>query len=153
MTPEQAMETGSELIKLLTQQRLLYVQLRDLAAKQSSLVDGNDPETLLRILAGRQRLIDRLSVLDRELRPIRQDWQRVSDMLPMKQRSEAQKLIQNVQDILGEIIARDERDSNALSKQRQQVAGEIRNVSAGKRMNRAYGGEQVIMPGRSLGQA
>ena len=152
MTPDQAMDTGSKMIHLLTQQRLLYIQLRDLASRQSTLVDGKDPETLLRILAGRQRLIDRLAGLDRELRPVRADWQKIAEMLPPQQRQQAQELVQNVQNILGEIIVRDERDSETLSQQRQEVAKEICNVNAGKRVNRAYGGPQYT-PGRSLGHA
>ena len=66
MTPAQAMDVGTKLIQLLSQQRLLYRQLKDLANKQSSLVDGRDPEMLLRVLASRQRLIDKLSVIDKE---------------------------------------------------------------------------------------
>ena len=52
MTPAQAMDVGTKLIQLLSQQRLLYRQLQELAQKQSRLVDGRDPETLLRVLAG-----------------------------------------------------------------------------------------------------
>ena len=63
MTPAEAKDVGGKLIHLLSQQRLLYRQLKELAQKQSSLVDGNDPETLLRVLAGRQRLIDKLSAI------------------------------------------------------------------------------------------
>jgi len=138
MTPAQAMDVGDKLIQLLSQQRLLYRQLRELAEKQSDLVDGRDPEMLLRVLAGRQRLIDRLRTIDKELEPIRRDWQGIARSLPPAQRDEAQRLVAGVQEILGDIIARDERDSEVLLAQRQHVADEIGSTSRGKQVNQAY---------------
>jgi hypothetical protein len=132
------MDVGSRLIHLLTQQRLLYRQLQELAARQSELVDGRDPEMLLRVLAGRQRLIDRLGAIDKELEPIRGDWQRIAQTLPAAQREEALALVASVQEILGEILARDERDTKTLGSQQQQVAAQIRATTAGKKMNAAY---------------
>ncbi len=138
MTLAQANDVGSKLIHLLSQQRLLYRQLRELAQKQSSLVTGENPEMLLRVLAGRQRIIDRLSSIDKELRPIRDEWQKIAMNLPQTQRAEAQRLVAEVQEILGEIIARDEKDSQAMSDNQQQVASEIKATSSGKRVNQAY---------------
>ena len=93
---------------------------------------------LLKILAGRQRLIDRLSLIDRELRPIRADWQKVSASLPAAQREEAKGLIDSVQAILGEIIARDTADTQTLHTQQKKVAAEIQGAVTGKRVNQAY---------------
>jgi len=147
MTLTEAKDVGAHLIHLLTQQRLLYRQLRELAQKQTSLVDGSNPEMLLRVLAGRQRIIDRLGMIDRELKPIREQWQQLAKTLPALQRQEAQQLIEEVQQILGEIIARDEKDSHVLSSRHQQVAAEIRTTTIGKRMHQAYG------PNKNSGQS
>jgi len=100
MTLTEAKDVGAHLIHLLTQQRLLYRQLRELAQKQSSLVDGNNPEMLLRVLAGRQRIIDHLGGIDRDLKPIRAQWQQIAKTLPPSQRQEAQQLVEEVQEIL-----------------------------------------------------
>ena len=144
MTPAQAMDVGSKLIHLLTQQQFLYRQLQELAQKQSDLVDGNNPELLLRVLAGRQRLIDRLAGVNRELEPIRGNWQEIAQTLPEEQRDQAQTLVADVQRILGEILARDERDTKTLSQHHQQVAAEIRTTTSGKRMHQAYGQAQRV---------
>ena len=138
MTVTEAKDIGSKLIQLLTQQKFLYRQLKELTQKQTSLVDGNEPDMLLKILAGRQRLIDRLSLIDRELRPIRADWQKVSASLPAAQREEAKGLIDSVQAILGEIIARDTADTQTLHTQQKKVAAEIQGAVTGKRVNQAY---------------
>ena len=138
MTPAQAMDVGERLINLLSQQRLLYRQLQELAQKQSRLVDGSDPEMLLRVLAARQRLINKLSAIDHELEPIRADWKKIAQALPEGQRQEALALVASVQEILGAILVNDEKDTKALNNQRQRVSSEIRDASAGKRVNQAY---------------
>ena len=136
--PVKMKDVGGKLIHLLSQQRLLYCQLHELSQKQSSLVDGSDPEMLLRLLAGRQRIIDRLSAIDRELEPIRADWQRIAQALPITQREEAQRLVMEVQEILGDILARDERDTKMLSHHQQQISGQIQSANTGKRLHNAY---------------
>lgn len=146
MTAAQAKDVGDMLIQLLTQQALLYRQLHELAQKQGSLVDGRNPEMLLRVLAGRQRIIDRLSVIDGQLRPIRAQWQEVTASLPAAQREEAQSLVTQVQSLLGEILAQDEKDTQALSSQHQEVAQELRGAAQGRRMNKAYGMASSPMP-------
>ena len=139
MTPAEAMDVGSQLIHLLSQQQLIYRQLHRLTEKQGSLVSSEDPETLLRVLSGRQRLIDRLNVLDGELAPLRAGWQEIAASLPQAQQQQAQELIDSVGEILGEILAVDERDMRNLCRQKEKIARDIRAASLGKRMNRAYG--------------
>jgi hypothetical protein len=139
MKEVQASDIGVRLIELLTQQSILYRQLRELSQKQTGLADGSDPETLLKILAARQRLIDKLKVITGELTPIRSDWQRVSAGLEPAQKREVGKLVSEVQNTLQDILARDEKDSQKLSDSKQQVFNEIQGVSAGKLLNRKYG--------------
>ena len=150
MTPAEAIDVGGKLIHLLTQQRLLYRQLKELAQKQSSLVDGNDPETLLRVLASRQRLIDKLSSIDRELRPIRANWQEIAGALPPEQREQALELVDQVQAILGEILASDAKDGEVLQGHQQKVRRQIQGAMKGKQMNRAYAQSGVVNESRYL---
>jgi hypothetical protein len=150
MKEVQASDIGVKLIELLTQQSILYRQLRELSQKQTGLVDGSDPEALLKILAGRQRLIDRLKVITGELTPIRSDWQRVSAGLEPAQKREVGKLVSEVQSTLQDILARDEKDSQKLSDSKQQVFKEIQGVSAGKLLNRKYGQPSSLGQSRYL---
>ena len=139
MTAAETTDYGQDVIRLLTQQHALYKQLHELALKQTDLVSGGDPEMLLRILAGRQKLIDRITQINRELEPIRADWSRISASLPSVQKQEAQDLVAEVQSLLGAILERDARDTQSLSDQKQQVSTQIQSASVGKRMNHAYG--------------
>ena len=150
MTAAEAIDVGEKLIHLLGQQRLLYRQLKELAQQQSSLVDGNDPETLLRVLAGRGRLIDKLATIDRELDPIRSDWQRIAGSLPTEQRQQAQELVAQVQEILGEILASDAKDSEVLANHQRKVGQDIQSATKGKQMNRAYAQSSAVEESRYL---
>lgn len=138
MTPAQIKDFGGRLIQLLTQQQLLYRQLQQLAQQQRGLVDGSDPEMLLKLLAGRQRLIDRLTDVDKELQPLRVDWQAMAQTLPAEQRAQAQNLVESVKEILSDILARDKQDTEVLAGRRNEVASQIATASQGKRMNQAY---------------
>jgi len=143
----QTTEKVEKLIELLSQQRCLYGQLQELARKQTELVDGRDPEMLLKVLGARQRLIDQLTTIDRELAPVRAAWSEISGELSQGQQLEVQHLIDDVQKILGEILSHDEKDCERLSHQKQEVAGEIRGAMAGKRVHQAYA------PAVSVGQS
>jgi len=150
MTATEVRDLGSELIRLLTQQRLLYRQLKELAQKQRPLLDGANPEMLLRLLAGRQRLVDRLAEIARQLKPLREQWQQIAAGLPAEQRAEAQGLVGEVQAILGEILARDEEDTRVLQQQQAKVAAELQGATAGRRMHQAYGQSQGAAQSRFL---
>lgn len=139
MASTETADCGSKVIQLLDQQHLLYQQLNELARKQTDMVAGGDSEMLLRILAGRQRLIDRITQIDRELEPYRAEWARISESMAPAERQKAQELVADVQKLLGEILDRDKRDTEMLSGQKQQVSSQIQSASVGRRMNKAYG--------------
>ena len=138
MVAVEAMDIGSKLIGLLTKQQMLYRQLQSLSKKQRVLVDGKDPESLLRLLAGRQRLINKLTAVGRELAPIRDDWQAIAKSLPRDKREKAMALVASIQELLGDVVRRDNHDVGVLSSQKQEVAGQIKFAGAGRRVNRAY---------------
>ncbi|MBN1766784.1 MAG: hypothetical protein JW860_16135 [Sedimentisphaerales bacterium] len=140
MNSAHASEIGNTLNELLSQEGVLYKQLHELAQRQGELVDGHDPELLLKVLAARQRLIDRISTIDRQIQPIREDWQKIAPELSEGQRLETQRLVDNVRRILGDILACDEKDFNALKTQKENVAEKIRTTSSGKKVNKAYAG-------------
>lgn len=130
--------TAGELIDLLGQQHLLYRQLKDLASRQRQLVDGRQPEMLLKVLAGRQRLIDRLVLLDRQLRPLRQQWDQMMEQLPTEQRDRAGELLGEIKGMLADILDSDRQDSDRLSDQRGTVQKELGGAARGRQANRAY---------------
>ncbi|MBI9017091.1 MAG: hypothetical protein JEZ07_07520 [Phycisphaerae bacterium] len=135
---EQTIEAAEEIILLLTQQDDLYRQLHELACQQTVLVDGKNPEMLLKVLASRQRLINKLTAIDQKLKPIRNNWDELFLSLNPQQKRQVQQLVDSVKQTLGDIIQRDKCDTEKLHACKDQVASQIRNVNTGRQMNNIY---------------
>lgn len=89
--------TGEELVFLLKQQRNLYHQLKSLAEKQSNAFwTSASPEELVRLLAGRRKLIEKLRQVNSRLKPIRANWQSIKPKLASEQKLQAKELAVSV---------------------------------------------------------
>ncbi len=130
------------LIDLLEQQRAIYEQLQTLSHRQSELVASGDAEPLLSVLSQRQRLIDDLTQLNGQLEPYKQNWPALWARLDSDTQKTVQGLIDQVQLLLGQIVAQDEKDRVALSAQRERTSSEIKQLRTGSAINRAYGRPQ-----------
>lgn len=127
------------LVRALSGQRELYAQILALARQQSGYVATGESEALMTVLAARNRLIEQVVPLDRELRPYKGRWQEALDGLPAADRQAVGRLLQEVQGMLGEILAQDERDKETLVRQKTTVGGELKRTVNGAALNRAYG--------------
>jgi hypothetical protein len=96
---------GVELLFLLRQQYYLYHQLKILTDRQQQLTGTNSPELLLEVITGRRKLIEKLRELDCKLRPIKANWQKLSCQIGHEYKIQAEKIVNQVQEIIGEIIA------------------------------------------------
>lgn len=126
-------------VKALTAQRELYVQLLALAKQQSQYVMTGESEALMTVLAARSRLIDQVAPLDKELQPYKGRWQEVLDGLPQVQKEAVAKLLKEVQGLLSDILAQDEKDKESLIRQKTEVGVQIQRTVTGRTLNNAYG--------------
>ncbi len=98
---------GAELLFILRQQRYLYHQLKDLTKRQQQLAGANLPELLLEVISGRRKLFEKLREVETKLRPIKTNWQRLQSRIEPEHREKAQKIANQVQEIIGEILTVD----------------------------------------------
>jgi hypothetical protein len=131
--------TLSTLVRALTGQKALYVQILVLARQQSEYVATGESESLMTVLAARSRLLEQVAPLDRELQPYKGRWQEVLDGLPQRDREVVGGLLKEVQQLLSDILAQDEKDKESLVRQKTQVGSEIKRTVTGAVLNRAYG--------------
>ena len=96
---------GVELLFLLRQQRYLYHQLKILTKRQRELAGTNSPESLLEIISGRRKLVEKLRELNGKLRPIKTNWQKLSVQVEPADKAQAYKIVNQVQEIIGQIIS------------------------------------------------
>lgn len=139
------------LLKILTAQRDLYLQLSDLARRQSQHVARGESEELMTVLAARNRLIEQLAPLDQQLTPYKGRWQEILNMVSPRDRESLASRLQEVQKLLADILAQDEADKDLLIKQKTEVNTQINQVVSGTQLNRAYGVKPRAIAGSDLG--
>jgi len=105
---------AGELISLLGEQCDICVNLLLLAERQRSLILDKDSNRLLVLLAERQKLLDRFSVLSRRLGPYQQNWPAVKSSLSAEQSVQVGRLLYEVNDNLSAVLAGDEKDARLL---------------------------------------
>ena len=127
------------LVRALSGQKALYGQILALACQQSTYVATGDSEALMTVLAARNRLIEQVAPLDKELQPYKGRWQDVLDGLPAADRQAVGRLLQEVQQLLGEILNQDEKDKETLIRQKTGVGAQLQRAVSGAALNRAYG--------------
>jgi hypothetical protein len=140
MTPTDTSHNAGRLIELLTEQRDLYRQLRELSGRQRALISGDRPELLLNILRDRQTRVAALARLNEQLAPYRRNWNETYEALPPDTRASAAALLAEINDLLKLILRSDQEDGALLSARKSAVAASLQELSGGRRINQAYAG-------------
>jgi predicted nuclease with TOPRIM domain len=133
-----AQREAKQLTELLIQQRDVYQKLGQFAASQAAAVQDDQSETLLRILSQRQQLITELTEINDRLEPFRSRWDELREQLSATERLRVADLVEEVQGLLGQILQRDEQDSDELRRRSDQVRNEAASTSMGRNLNAAY---------------
>jgi hypothetical protein len=131
-------QEGQRLIELLTQQRDVYRQLRQLADVQRQAIDADSGQELLRILGDRQRLINLLTDVNTELEPFRSRWDQLRQSIDPVGRKTVSDLVEEVQELLKGILELDEGDCDALKRRTRVCREQAAAASMGQRVNAAY---------------
>jgi hypothetical protein len=142
---------GKTLGEVLKAQRDLYLQLTALAKQQSQFIAEGASEGLMTVLAARSRIIEQLTPLDQQLRPYKDRWQGVLDGLAAEDRGNVSMLLTQVQQLLADILERDEADRQILVRQKESVGAQISRTVTGNQLNRAYGVKKNGAAGMGIG--
>jgi len=141
-----AQSEAQELTDLLTQQRDVYLQLRDLARVQRGAIESEGSEDLLRILGDRQRQIRRLTEINSRLEPLRGRWDQLQQGLDDGDRQQVGELVQQVKQLLGEILEQDKGDCETLKERTEASRSGAANIVLGHKLNAAYAAGRYRAP-------
>ena len=128
------------LVRVLDHQIELYVELERLSSRQSDLVQGDEPDALLDLLARRQVLVEQVTHLNLQLEPFTRQWESLVERLSSAQRDSIAQRTDRLDELIGAITARDEADRRTLESRRQSVASEINGLSNKRAAVAAYHG-------------
>jgi len=131
-------ELSQRLLELLEEQRDCYRRLKGFADRQRRLITDQDPEPLLKLLADRQGLIDRLGELNKALHPFRQEWANTYTQMKSERRQHVQVVLDDINTLLGSILITDAEDSRLLAASREDTLRQMQGTAAGRLANSAY---------------
>jgi len=138
---QDAPAVGTTLLKLLRQYRQYYLELKRLADQQRALIQAEQSEELLKLLAKRQKIVEAIGRVHQQMAPYQQGWDELKDQLDEPCRTELQNLLTEVESMLTGLLDHDRRDCQDLSARKQKIAGQLTGATKGRAATRAYGGE------------
>lgn len=131
---------------LLEEQARLFARLEGLGAAQGAMIDADDAEGLLGVLAERQRIIEEVGRTNAELDPVRARWDQFIAGLPEAERDRLRRRIDAIAEAAARVAAGDEADRRRLEARREAVAVELSQLSRGQGAVAAYGGTSAGGP-------
>lgn len=141
MTETTNATNGETLVRLLDEQIDLYGTLDELSKKQHSVVETDDTDALLRILAERQDVITRITELAKALDPFRADWDANVNSLPDAERTRIRGRLDELAVVMEQIARRDEHDRDIIEQRRTAIGAEIGGTKRSGVALSAYGGQ------------
>ena len=129
---------ATRLLSLLQQQTQLYQRVHELSDSQSELVRGGDSRRLLALLTQRQKAINQLVALDRDLAPYRDSWSEVWGSLEQAEQRRVGAAVGELRELIESILERDEGDQAEMRTRKDELSGELKKVSDGGTAARAY---------------
>lgn len=124
---------------LLDEQHELLARLEALSCRQSALIEGDDDQSLLALLAERQDVVDRLSASRHELLSGRQGWDRVLERFPETRRQVIRGRLEQIAELARVVAARDEADRRRLEARRDRLSEELADLGKSRGALAAYG--------------
>jgi hypothetical protein len=128
---------------LLERQQELFSRLDDMSARQSQLIESDQTDQLLELLAGRQGVVDQIAQTSSMLEPYRASWESVMSGADDQSRIRIRRRLDALAGLAERVATRDETDRRTLEQRRESIASELVQVNRGRGAMAAYrsGGE------------
>lgn len=127
------------LADLMVKRRKCLTQLRDLGARQGSLIAAGEMTDLLRVVAAKQQLIVALQTIEKQLSPFH-DQNAESRMWGSDEaRTKCAADADACRLLIEEVMAMEQDGERQMATRRDDVAGQLKSVASGGRVREAYG--------------
>ena len=129
---------GPRLRELFLAEKELYDRLIELAGRQMSCIAATDEKGFMAVVAEKQVLIDRLDIIEKELKNVKADWLTVRDGIEPDLVPEIESIASEIEVAIKVLLEADEGSQKKLQKQRGEMLDRIRSAQAGKAAARSY---------------
>ena len=132
------MTTEHPAISALREQVDCYRRLAKLADLQHVHVQQSQTEQLLEVLAGRQEVLDQLTLFEQSVAPQRRRWAEFLGELTPDARGMAEALLAETRGLLEQITTADRNDALVLQQQKLNLGRQINQAASARQVNRSY---------------
>ncbi len=126
------------LAELMAKRRGCLTQLRDLGARQSTLIAAGETSELLRLAAAKGQLIAALQALEKRLAPYHEQDPQRRAWSSEAARAACAADADACRRLVAEVMEMEQAGERQMTTQRDEVANQLRCVVAGGRVHQAY---------------
>lgn len=130
--------TTQHLAELIEAKHACLVELRDLSRRQATLIDSGDLTELLRMFAGKQRLIEQLHAVERAFDPYRQQDPDRRVWRTAGERERCATLLGQAQALFDEVLEQERENEANLKLRRDEVASKLQMLQSASEARQAY---------------
>ncbi len=131
-------QMGKEFLELLRSQHQYYLELEKLAEQRRALVDAQQTEELLKVLARQQKIVDAIGKIHTQTMWYRENWDGFKDKLPVQLKTSIQILLSKLGQILQSILEQDKEDAQKLSGAKNHIQEELKKTTQARKLVGAY---------------
>jgi len=132
------MQSTKQLAELIRQKHQVLVQLREVGRRQTDLVASGDVSSLLTLLAAKQKLINALQAIERELTPYYGEDPEHRVWPSAQVRLDCAERISECNAILEEIVHLENLGAENMTARRNEVAEQLQRVHSSAQVRGAY---------------
>ena len=131
------------LAKLIFQRRQCLMQMRDLGHKQSELVATGEMESLLRLLAAKQHVLNAMQAIEQKLTPFHDEDPEKRVWPSPSARAQAAQLSDQCQQLLVEVIELEKNNEQQMTIRRDEIASQLQLANTASMARGAYQAQQL----------
>lgn len=128
----------AELVGLLEQEQGAYTLLLSLSKGQKQAFQEGGGRGLMKIIARKQGVIERIRLIDERLGPYTSSWEETTSALPAPARREVGVLVAEISALVHEIVMSERAMEKALAAGRDEVSRQMKSVTGGLAATKAY---------------
>lgn len=132
------LQQSEQLAELIERRHRYLTLMRDLGREQLALIDAGEMNRLLRVLAGKQRVMMELERVERELDPFRPQTAEERQWRNLETRDRCRRQIEESRALLGEIVAQEKDGEGQLQRRRDEAAERLAGAHFAHQAHSAY---------------
>lgn len=112
--------------------------LLTLSKQQQQAIEHNQMDDLLSILGRKQKVITAMEVLSKQQPELWKNWKHERDQFSEHIQRHCDRLLQETENFLAQLIQQEQQDTDALTKRRDETKTQLEQISQSVQTNQAY---------------